>query len=256
MYSLLIADDEPIIKRGIKTLIDFMSLNITEIFEASNGEEAIEIFNKNKPDLVFLDINMPKLDGLSVAKKIKLSSPKTKIVILTGYNLFDYAQSAIKIGVEDYILKPISKNEVSEILKKLIHSLEDRKRREIAEEDIFEENEDFSKKGYRRSIETIIEENFSSSCFNLSFLADKLGLSTGYLSVLFKKIFAITFQDYLLEKRMNKAKILLLTTELKNYEIADLIGFEDTNYFITKFKKFYNTTPKQYRESVISNEKT
>lgn len=258
MYSLLIVDDEPIIRRGIKTLIDFETLNITEVFEASNGEEALEKFNEKRVDIILLDINMPKLDGLSVAKKIKSISTKTKIAILTGYNLFDYAQTAIKIGVEDYILKPISKNEVSEILQKLIHILnEERKINEILQNNIniSEPLESIKINSNREKIEKIIEENFSSTEFNLTFLADKLELSSGYLSILFKKIFAVTFQDYLLEKRMKKAKLLLLTTELKNYEIAEQIGFDDVNYFVTKFKRFYKITPKQYKESVISNEK-
>ena len=92
------------------------------------------------------------------------------------------------------------------------------------------------------------------SQFTLSVLSEKLDLSSGYLSIMFKKNFGIPFQDYLLQKRMEKAKLLLLTTELKNYEIAEQVGFEDVNYFITKFKKYYQITPKQYRETVLKNE--
>lgn len=128
----MVADDEPLIRRGIKQLIDLSSLRIQEIYEASNGEEALKVFEEFKPDCL-MDINMPKIDGLSVAKKIKAINPDTKILaIITGYNYFDYAQSAIKIGVEDYILKPISKKDVSEIIVKLVNSLHKRKKdREI-----------------------------------------------------------------------------------------------------------------------------
>lgn len=257
MYKLLIVDDEPLIRRGIKTLIDFESLNIGEIYEATTGEEALENFEKYKPDIILLDINIPKIDGLMVAEKIKSVSPKVKISIITGYNYFEYAQKAIKIGVEDYILKPISKKEVTEILVKLVRSLQnDKKEHEI--EKILKGNNDGvvenQNRDYRDLIEKIIEEKYMDSGFTLTVLSDVLDLSSGYLSVLFKKIFGIPFQDYLLNKRMERARILLLTTDLKNYEIAEKIGFEDVNYFGLKFKKHFNLSPKQYRDKVINDE--
>ncbi|EUB39480.1 response regulator receiver domain protein [Fusobacterium sp. CM1] len=89
MYKLMIADDEPLIRRGIKQLIDLSSLQIGEIHEASTGEEALKVFEEFRPEIVLMDINMPKIDGLSVAKKIKLINPDTKIAIITGYNYFD-----------------------------------------------------------------------------------------------------------------------------------------------------------------------
>ena len=69
MYKLMIADDEPLIRRGIKQLIDLSSLQIGEIYEASTGEEALKVFEEFKPEIVLMDINMPKIDGLSVAKR-------------------------------------------------------------------------------------------------------------------------------------------------------------------------------------------
>lgn len=260
MFKLLIADDEPLMRRGIRNLIDLSSLEIKEIFEAETGEEAIQIFEEVRPEIVLLDINMPKIDGLTAAKKIKQIAPNTKIAIITGYNYFDYAQTAIKIGVEDYILKPISKSDVSEIVAKLVYLLQiDKKNMEterllqrILKREAVDEEE--SRNDYRELIQNIMENSYSDSQFSLVVLSGKLGLSQGYLSVMFKKIFGIPFQDYLLQKRMEKAKILLLTTELKNYEIAEQIGFEDVNYFGMKFKRYYGISPKQYKEQVIQNE--
>lgn len=259
MYSLLIADDEALIRRGIQSLIDLKSLDINNVYEASTGEEAIETFYKFQPDIVLLDINMPKINGLTVAKKMKLHSPEVKIAIITGYNYFEYAQSAIKIGVEDYILKPVSKQDISEIIAKLVHSLnKDKKNKEvekiISEVSNLETSEISIKEDYRERIQKIVETSFTDSQFTLSSLAEEMNLSSGYLSSIFKKTFGIAFQDYLLQKRMEMAKLLLLTTELKNYEIAEKIGFEDVNYFGLKFKKFYNFSPKQYKDQVLKNE--
>ena len=258
MFKLLIADDEPLMRRGIRSLIDMSDLKIEEIFEAETGEEALQIFEKTQPEIVLLDINMPKIDGLTAAKKIKQIAPNTKIAIITGYNYFDYAQMAIKIGVEDYILKPISKSDVSEIIAKLVYLLQvDKKNLEterLLQRILEREEVDESRDNYRELIQNMMESRYSDSQFSLVVLSEKLDLSQGYLSVMFKRVFGIPFQDYLLQKRMEKAKILLLTTELKNYEIAEQIGFEDVNYFGMKFKKYYGVTPKQYKERVIQNE--
>lgn len=260
MFKLLIADDEPLMRRGIRSLIDMSDLKIEEIFEAETGEEALQIFEKTQPEIVLLDINMPKIDGLTAAKKIKQIAPNTKIAIITGYNYFDYAQMAIKIGVEDYILKPISKSDVLEIVTKLVYLLQlDKKNMETERllQQILKRktvNENSSKNDYRELIQNVLEKNYSDSQFSLVVLSEKLNLSQGYLSVIFKKFFGIPFQDYLLQKRMEKAKILLLTTELKNYEIAEQIGFEDVNYFGMKFKRYCGLSPKQYKEQVIQNE--
>ncbi|MGL4509440.1 MAG: response regulator transcription factor [Cetobacterium sp.] len=258
MFRLLIADDEPLMRRGIRNLIDLSNLGIKEIFEAETGEEALQIFEEIRPEIVLLDINMPKIDGLTAAKKIKQIAPNTKIAIITGYNYFDYAQTAIKIGVEDYILKPISKSDVSEIIAKLVYLLQvDKKNLEterLLQRILKREEGDESRDNYRELIQNMMESRYSDSQFSLVVLSEKLDLSQGYLSVMFKRVFGIPFQDYLLQKRMEKAKILLLTTELKNYEIAEQIGFEDVNYFGMKFKKYYGVTPKQYKERVIQNE--
>ena len=177
---------------------------------------------------------MPRVDGLTVAKEIKSLSPETKIAMLTGYNYFDYAQKAIRIGVEDYILKPVSKKEITEIIAKLAHSYQEERKQQTIQKvfqkkvEVIQEN---SKNDYHSNMKRYMEENYTDSQFSLGVLAEKLNLSSGYLSILFKKTFGIPFQDYLLQLRMEKAKLLLLTTHLKNYEIAEQIGFEDVTTF-------------------------
>lgn len=254
---LLIADDEPLIRRGIKKLVNLSEIGIEEVYEADNGEETLQLFEQYHPEIVLLDINMPRVDGLTVAKEIKSLSPKTKIAMLTGYNYFDYAQKAIRVGVEDYILKPVSKKEITEIIAKLAHSYQEERKQEMIQKvfqqkvEVIQEN---SKNDYHSNMKRYMEENYTDSQFSLGVLAEKLNLSSGYLSILFKKTFGIPFQDYLLQLRMEKAKLLLLTTHLKNYEIAEQIGFEDVNYFSLKFKKYFQLSPKQYKEMVLKNE--
>ncbi len=259
MYKVLIVDDEPLVRRGIKALVDFDGLNISSILEATNGEEALEKFKNELPDIVLADINMPKMNGLDFAEEAKKIKPSSKIALITGYDYFDYALQAIKIGVDDYILKPVSKNDVQEVLQKLIEKIQNtEKQTEVAKAvSSLLENEDISTEDtYKEMIQKILDRELSNSSFSLSVLSDELGYSSGYLSGLFKKLYGTTFQDYLVKQRMDKAKLLLLTTELKHYEIAESIGISDVNYFSARFKKVIGESPKQYKERVRrSNEK-
>ncbi len=253
MYKLLIVDDEPLVRRGIKSLVDFQGLQIDIILEAINGEEALEKFQKELPDIVLADINMPKMDGLSFAEKAKKVKPSVKIALITGYDYFDYALQAIKIGVDDYILKPVSKNDVQEVLQKLIEKIkatETQMEVQKTLKTLLGDSEKDTEDSYKEMIQLILDRELHNSSFSLKALSDELGYSSGYLSGLFKKIYGTTFQDYLVKQRMEKAKLLLLTTELKHYEIAESIGINDVNYFSARFKKVVGESPKQYKERV------
>lgn len=256
MYSILIVDDEPIIRRGIKTFIDFNKYGISNVYEAEDGNSASKVFSEVLPDLVLLDINMPFKDGLTIAEEFKNIKKETKIAIITGYDYFEYAQKALKIGVEDYILKPVSKRDINEIITKLIYELNQEKKHIEVEKIINKisnnentDNQTVNSK-YRDIILKKFEENYSNVSFNLNSLADNMNLSSGYLSSLFKSLFGIPFQDYLNNIRMEKAKLLLLTTDLKNYEISDQIGFDNVYYFNSKFKKTFGVTPKEFKKNI------
>lgn len=250
MYKLMIVDDEPLMRRGIKALLNLEKLGIEELIEASNGEEALILFKEKKPDIVLADINMPKMDGLTFAKYILEINRNTKIAMITGYDYFDYAHAAIKIGVDDYILKPVSKKDIEEVIIKLIKKIKADENSNLVSNymhDMIGEIGDHDSNSQRELIKKSFIENAFNSDFSLSKLASELKFSSGYLSGLFKKIYGHTFQEYLETTRLERAKFILLTTDLRNYEIAEKIGFDDVNYFSTRFKRKYGITPKQYK---------
>lgn len=253
MYKLLIADDESIIRKGIKKLVNYDDLNITEVLEAEEGQEAIDLAITHQPDIVLMDINMPEMDGLTAAKIIKENNPNVYLIILTGYDYFEYAQTAIRAKVDEYILKPISKKDIEYILKNAIDKI-DYLRKEQSIKNI-KQTEDIEIDEENKLIKEYIEENIYHIDLSLNKMAEDIGYNSNYLSVLVKKIYGIPFQDYINKKRMEKAKILLLSTDMKNYEIAKNIGIEDVNYFLTKFKKYYNITPKQFKQG-LTDEKS
>lgn len=247
MFNLLLCDDEPLIRRGIKNLIDLKKMYINNVYEASTGEEAIELAKKEEIDLILMDINMPTIDGITASTIIKKNNPNIHIIILTGYDYFEYAQAALRAKVDDYILKPVSKSDIEYVLKNTVDKMiEIRKNLEI--KNISGEKIDIESENI---IADYFDKNIYNKDFSLNKMASDIGYSSNYLSVLIKEIYSIPFQEVVYKMRMEKAKILLLSTNMKNQEIADSIGIEDVNYFITRFKKYYNKTPKQYRQGIF-----
>ena len=249
MIRLLIVDDEPLVRRGIKSLVNFDKLNIVEVEEAANGEEALEKFKVFKPHLILADINMPKMDGLTFAKHVKAIDATVKIALVTGYDYFDYALQALKLGVDDYILKPISKKDIEEVLIKLIQKMEE-DALSLEVQKTVKDRLDISIEDDYYDIESILNRDKYHPEFSLKKLSEELGYNSSYLSGIFKKQYGMTFQDYLIHTRIEQAKLLLLSTELKNYEIAESIGFTDVNYFGSRFKKLVGMSPKQYKVQV------
>lgn len=119
MYSIFLVEDEMLIREGIKTLIDWEEYGFSFIGEAADGELAWSLIQKSKPDVIITDIKMPFMDGLELSRRIKKHLPNTSIIILSGYDEFSYAREAIAIGVSEYLLKPVSKEQLIEALAKV-----------------------------------------------------------------------------------------------------------------------------------------
>ena len=113
---ILIADDEYLVRSSLKSMLEELNLPLDFIGEATNGEELIALAGLHLPDIAFVDIRMPKLNGLEAIRRGKAISPRTKWFILTGFSEFEYAKEAIQLGVCDYLLKPVSPEELNRVL--------------------------------------------------------------------------------------------------------------------------------------------
>jgi len=240
VYSIMIVEDEYLVRQGIASLVNYEQFGMQVIAQAENGREAWQKFQKNPADILLTDINMPQMNGLELAKLVRDQAPKCHIVFLTGYDDFDYARTAIKLGADDYLLKPFSKDDVEEMLAKVQTKL-DKERKKAQIQNLVDQ-------GQRSELEEAIHARLADSELSLKNLALQLGFSPSYLSVLIKKELGLPFQDYLIQERMKKAKLLLLTTDLKIYEIAEQVGFEDMNYFSQRFKQVVGLTPRQFKK--------
>ncbi|NLE26210.1 MAG: response regulator [Clostridiaceae bacterium] len=123
MFKVMIIDDEPIIRKGLRNIIDWKQYDCEICAEAADGVEGAELIRSLRPDIVFTDIKMPEVDGLSMIREIKDKVADSKIIILTGYRDFDYAQEAIKLGAFDFILKPSKIEELIDVVKRAIKEL-------------------------------------------------------------------------------------------------------------------------------------
>ena len=128
-YRVLLADDEEEIRAGISRKIDWSSLGFALVGEAENGQEALELAEQLRPDVVLTDIKMPFMDGLELCRRLKQSLPAAKLVVFSGFDDFEYARQAIGMDVSEYILKPINAPELMDVLNKLKDQL-DRQRLE------------------------------------------------------------------------------------------------------------------------------
>jgi two-component system, response regulator YesN len=164
-YKLLIVDDEVEVRRGIINKIQWEELGYEIVAEGENGKEALELFEKNLPDVVLTDIKMPFMDGLELSRIIKEKYPTTRIIVMTGFDEFEYAHKAIKLNVSEYLLRPISAQELTDILIKVKAQMDE----EVAEK----ENVEALRDHYRKSI-PILREKFLASLVTTSIRKEEI----------------------------------------------------------------------------------
>lgn len=163
MLKVFLVEDEIVIREGIKNNINWQQENLEFVGEASDGELAFPMIQRLKPDILITDIKMPFMNGLELSKLVKQELPHIKIIILSGYNEFDYAKEAITIGITEYLLKPIS-------AIKLLDSV-----REVAKKI---ENENEKKKyGIQFAREQLEQEYFEKQNFLNELMSNKLSIS-------------------------------------------------------------------------------
>lgn len=129
-YRVVLVDDEEEIRLGISRKIDWENLGFSLAGQAQNGVEALEVCEQVKPDVVISDIKMPFMDGLELGRRLRQTLPAAKLVILTGFDDFEFARQAVSINVFEYLLKPVDAQELSLILSRL-HQEIDKSRAEL-----------------------------------------------------------------------------------------------------------------------------
>lgn len=240
---ILIAEDEQRARRGLKNLITSISEEYQVVAEASNGKQALEVMQIVKPDIVFTDLRMPYMDGIALIKAARAAELSAKYVIVSAYEEFDVARQAISLGVLEYLVKPITYDEVKELMERL-------------EKGNYFEGSNIE--GMRTLRETypdahplvkkllsFIEAGYSSK-INQKELAENLGVSQEYLCYLFNKDVGETFSKFVKKYRIEMAKRLLLSGGVAKEEIPYSVGFSDSKYFNKVFREIAGMSVTDY----------
>lgn len=245
MYKVFLADDEIWIQIGLKKLIEKSGLPFQVIGEASNGVTTLEEMEAKRPDVLFTDIRMPGLDGLELMEKIREKNLDTKVVIISGYAEFEYAQKALRMEAFDYLLKPVQQEKLNDILLRLQTVFrKERGEPEEAQEELEPVNPTIVKKIVKE-----IQEHYTEN-ITLSDIAERYGFSVGYVSAMLKVELGLSFSEYITQKRMQKAKELLADQSLSIDTVAEKSGYNDYFYFTKVFKKTIGISPSKYRKNL------
>lgn len=236
MLTILVADDEEIIRSNFVKRIHRAQVSFDRILEAKNGSDALKIVEEQLIHVALIDINMPFLNGLELIKRMLQISPDTVIVIVSGFDRFEYAREAIEYGVFRYLVKPIDGEEFEQTIRLACDLAIARFR--------LTESENAN---YMR-VAAMVHQNFANSDYSLSILAEDVGLSEGYITKTLKKEVGCTFSEFITRIRIDRAKKMLKAerNSVKIYEIAEAVGYKNQHYFSTVFKREVGVSPKEF----------
>jgi len=274
MLKIVVIDDEAHLRNLIKNFIP-QKLGIKVVGEAAGGVGGLDLCVRLKPHIVITDIRMPEMDGLELIEKLSQILPDIKVIVVSGFGEFAYAQKALQYGAVGYLLKPLEEKDLYEVLKRAIESIEqrlegrsqfDRMKLELnklqnsllprtSEVIDLEESPIHSDSPVVQKMLEYIYKNYNRDV-SLEEIAAKVYMNSAYLSRIFKEKTGMGFHDFLVEVRISNAKTLLERSEFKVNEIADMSGYRDVSHFIGIFKKHTGMTPIDYRRHVQEVKKT
>lgn len=241
MLKVLIVEDEEMIRKGIVLTVDWAALDCVVVGEASNGLEGLEAAKRLEPTLIITDLKMPKMDGIEMLRALRAQGCGAYVIILTAYDDFTYAQSALRLGAVDYLLKPFHDGE----LEKAVNHL--RSRMEGPSTEVMDGPRKGDKSKYVLEAMAYISKHYSDPEISVGTVAQSLNISEGYLSHTFKKETDYTILNYITRCRVHKAMELLKDCRVKVYEVAEQVGYRDIAHFSTTFKKYTGISPSEYQ---------
>lgn len=223
--NILLVDDEALELDQLEYIMKAQFPNWT-FYKAQDASIALQMAGKVKISLAFLDIQMPGKNGLELAKELK-KNYELDIIMVTAFQSFEYAKASLRIGVNDYLTKPIVESELLGLLEKY--------QKWSSNNDSMQE------------VLSIIREEYHEK-LSLSFVASRIHLNATYLSRKFYEEIGIGFADYLNAYRLEMAKKLLLNQrDMSMAVVAEKAGFNSQHYFSAMFKKQFGVTPSEYR---------
>lgn len=250
MYKLLIMDDEPQILEGMKRILDWEQYGFGRIETCESTESAISKVVDMMPDIAIFDVCVGKNLGYEAIRKLNELHIPTKYVIMSGYSEFKYAQEAIRCGVKDYLLKPIERNKLQQVIEKIIvedlgGTIGNHSNERNHMDPVLQINYDRLSKLVNRIL-LMIKTEYAQN-ITLKSVAERFQMNSTYLGQIFLKETGIKFSEYLMAYRMLLAKERVQSTDEKISCIAFSVGYNNLNYFYTHFQSFFGKSPSDLR---------
>lgn len=246
---IIIVEDEMRSSRGLKNLLLSISDECEIVAEAADGQKACELILCLRPDVVFTDIKMPLMDGISLIKAVQARGGiRTRFVIISAYEEFELARQAISLGVVEYLVKPLTLEDVEKVWKRL---------QEGGEPGVVTGREQTDLKGqYPNAHPLILKALDIIQCsyatkLSQKDLAENLGISAEYFSFLFSRDIGENYAKFLRRYRIEQAKILILTDTVPRDQIPYSVGFSDPKYFYRCFKEETGVNVTEYRKAKL-----
>jgi YesN/AraC family two-component response regulator len=249
-------DDEYEIRNGLCKFFPWSEIGFEVVGQAENGIKALEFIKSHSLDAVLCDIMMPGMSGLELARLISNSRYKVRIIFLSGYKDFEYAQKALEYGVKSYILKSTNYNELIRVFSKIKSDLDEEnniENHEVKQKPLIDQGMNFNEKVIS-IIKNYVDENYRD--VTLEDLTTQVHMNPDYISKFFKQKTGQNFSDYLIEVRMKKAAELLDDVRYKTYEISDMVGYSNSFNFTRTFKNYFGINPREYRNRSSLPDKT
>ncbi len=289
MYRVLIADDEMIERTVLFRTLDKNLKGQCQIFQAENGRETLEIYEREQIQILILDIEMPGINGIEAAERIRQKDKECSIIFLTAFDEFSYAKKAITVRALDYLLKPYDEQELMLVMDEAMRQADAhaKRRQELWEkekkdgdsriaadwrqggeelgqqplsgqqadlgrqdQETWEESGNVRMDKVTELIFRYIQENYKYD-ISMQELAKAMNYSEAYFCKLFKQCFSKNFTSYLTEYRVKEAKRMLEQPTVNVKDVGKAVGYMDSNYFARVFKRITGQTPTEYRMCIF-----
>ncbi|MNO17368.1 putative response regulatory protein [compost metagenome] len=254
MYNLLIVDDEAETREALSSYFPWNEVGFQVVGQANNGQEALRLIAEGeRVDIVLTDIKMPVMSGIELAEQLYNHRRQIKVVFLSGYRDFEYAQQALHYRVINYVLKPAKYHVLLDVFGKIKEELEAEATPEKLES---EPGLDACPPGHGgesliiQKIKEYVKTNYKDA--SLEEVARRVHMNANYLSFFFKQKTGQNFSDYVLQTKMEMAVSLLRDVSYKTYEISEIVGYSNAKNFTRTFKSYYGQTPSEYRNGTAS----
>lgn len=247
MNKVMICDDEVFIRNILTLNFDWEKYGLKVESVAVNGIEGFKSFCVNPVDIIITDIRMPLMSGIEMSRKIRELDKRVEIIFLSSYDEFEYARSAIEIGVCDFVLKPIRDSELEKAVKRAVAKLceKDGTAPAAAAE---EPRDEGTQNQIINEVNSYIERNINKR-LTIKEVAEVFHYTPNYLGHIYREAMGMHLGDYVIKRKMETAAKLLRVPHNQIGDVAASLGYEHMTQFIRHFKSYWGVTPNMYRNN-------